>query len=56
MGHPLYLPIQRETEIKEPYREFYHNDHIIFATGGIKSVKKIVLSNRDDMKVKEVDN
>ncbi|CAF3370960.1 unnamed protein product [Rotaria sp. Silwood1] len=43
----LFLPIRKETDIQEPYSNFFHNGYIKFVSGTINSVKKIVLSNRE---------
>ncbi|CAF4809889.1 unnamed protein product, partial [Rotaria sp. Silwood1] len=43
----LFLPIRKEDDIKEPYSYFFHNGYITSICGEVKSVKLIVLLNRD---------
>ncbi|CAF4377888.1 unnamed protein product, partial [Rotaria sordida] len=48
----LFLPIRKESDIKEPYSDFFHNGYIKSLYGEIKSVTKIVLSNRERYETK----
>ncbi|CAF3792202.1 unnamed protein product [Rotaria sp. Silwood1] len=48
----LFLPIRKEDDIKEPYSYFFHNGYITSICGEVKSVKLIVLLNRDRYETK----
>ncbi|CAF1463104.1 unnamed protein product [Rotaria sordida] len=48
----LFLPIRKENDIKEPYCDFFQRGFITFRDGEQKSVKQIVLFNRQQYETK----